>query len=229
MSIQITDVNYHRNGSCCNGFHAVAFTAEIEGQTLSGVATVFPEDGNVAVLTLGEDGKPDINMTWRGDHFEYEIREAIDVYQANGGHYSVLTSLEQPAAEPESRKVQFYAYIKGYADDEHCVIMALTESEAEEKAASKGFYAYSEWKAFEARQSAKRWLTIKSIKLELEDVKDRLSRSHRAAPSTIESLNEEQTKLEVLMEDELWFVDWQAETWDDLDWDESRVDTWLKR
>lgn len=129
----------------------------------------------------------------------------------------------------ESRQVRFHAFINGYGEEEHCVIMALSESAAESRASAMGFYSYSESQAFQSKRSAERWLAIKSIKLELEYVKDSLSRSHRAHPTTIASLHEDQTRLEALMDDELGFVDWETETWDDLDWDESGVDEWLRR
>lgn len=57
-------------------------------------------------------------------------------------------------------------------------------------------------------------------------IQDQLNRSHRAPQSTIDSLEQEQERLQGLM-DEIDFVDWEEESWDDDDWNQSNVDDWL--
>ena len=76
--ITIQEIAHHRNGVSGNSFYAVLFTDE-EGDRK--VATVFPEPGNVAVLSLGLLGEtPTVSFglnSWRGDFYEPELRAAI--------------------------------------------------------------------------------------------------------------------------------------------------------
>lgn len=87
------EVAFHRNGVCGASFHVVAFDGA-PGSDVAGrrfVATVFAEDGHVAVLSLGgvydgagqriADGAPNVDDAWRGDHFESELRAAIAKHQ----------------------------------------------------------------------------------------------------------------------------------------------------
>lgn len=127
----------------------------------------------------------------------------------------------------QDKTVRFYAFIRGCDEENQCVVMALSEEQANEKADSQGVYsALADCRVFQTNKEATRWLKVKSIKLQLAHVNDQLSRSHRAQPSTVKHLEDDKTRLEELME-ELSFVDWQEETWDDLDWDESGADVWL--
>ena len=94
---RVIQIARHRNGVGGRYFHAVLFdyVDADEGRTLRMVATVFPEPGYVAVLEVGslseigpEPGKrgvmvglyPDGN-SWRGDHFERELRVVVAEYE----------------------------------------------------------------------------------------------------------------------------------------------------
>lgn len=84
-SITVEDVAYHRNGVSGIGFHVVTFRwAERHEEPRPMVGTVFPELGAVAVfdrelLRQGNIGFAEGN-SWRGDHFEAALREAIAQY-----------------------------------------------------------------------------------------------------------------------------------------------------
>lgn len=76
--IKVRKIAYHRNGICGTGFHAITFSTDKEKGTF--VATVFPERGNVAVFQLDLLGQEVIEFgknSWRGDHFEDQLRDAI--------------------------------------------------------------------------------------------------------------------------------------------------------
>jgi hypothetical protein len=73
--IKVSEIAYHRNGISGEGFYAVTFTCPEEGDM---VATVFPEPGCCAVLKLSLLPVVTFGInSWRGDHFEGEIRKAI--------------------------------------------------------------------------------------------------------------------------------------------------------
>jgi hypothetical protein len=84
---KIHEIAFHRNGICGAGFYAVRFTG---GKDVSGrefIATVFDEPGHCAVLAvdrLDTDGVAFGVNSWRGDHFEPELRAAI-TKQNNAG------------------------------------------------------------------------------------------------------------------------------------------------
>ncbi len=139
---------------------------------------------------------------------------------------SKIQDNQQAAIEGEKLKISYYAFIRDYHSDK-CVVLAKGDEEAEQKATTKGVSPWTaECKAFTTKLTAQRWLKIKSLKLELAYVQNQLNRSHRAPQSTIDSLEEEQERLQGLM-DEIDFVDWDEETWDDEDWNQSDVDNWL--
>lgn len=77
MKIKILSIEYHRNGVMGNPFYVVLF--KHEGTTK--VATVFEEQGSVAVLDVGllAEGVIEYPNRWRGDDFERELREAIEL------------------------------------------------------------------------------------------------------------------------------------------------------
>lgn len=84
---EILEVSCHRNGICGAPFHAIRFIASDEAESSSGhqfLATVFHENGHCAVIDLdliAEHGVSFGYNSWRGDHFEPELRKAIKEYQ----------------------------------------------------------------------------------------------------------------------------------------------------
>jgi hypothetical protein len=77
--MKIETVHYHRNGTGGEPFHVVMFTDDNRNM----VGIVFDEPGRVAVIdrdliaTTAEFG---VN-SWRGDHYENELRDAIAEYE----------------------------------------------------------------------------------------------------------------------------------------------------
>ena len=77
--MKIVDFDRHRNGSSGNPFQVVRF--EDEGREM--LAVVFEEEGSVAVLRLdGELGLDSrcigfTHNSWRGDHYEAALRQAL--------------------------------------------------------------------------------------------------------------------------------------------------------
>ena len=73
----IREVAYHRNGVCGAPFHAVRFRFENEEM----LAIVFEEPGECAVLSIPKLSEPAGvafgRNSWRGDHFETDVRRAI--------------------------------------------------------------------------------------------------------------------------------------------------------
>lgn len=87
-SIKIKQVQYHRNGVGGEGFHVVLFSDKKEaGENM--MATVFGGNGQCAVIDLdmaqrgnvGGIADDDGFNCWRGDHFEGELRAAIDAWR----------------------------------------------------------------------------------------------------------------------------------------------------
>jgi hypothetical protein len=69
---KILQVDYHRNGVSGEGFHVVQFVSDKKNM----VGIVFGQDSMCAVLEVGN-----LNNKWRGDCFEGELRDAIDVFE----------------------------------------------------------------------------------------------------------------------------------------------------
>jgi hypothetical protein len=85
MKDKITNirVDYHRNGIGGIGFHVALFDNKTsEGTERRMVGVVFPEAGACAVFDVDELSKGNIQFahgnSWRGDHFEPQLREAIE-------------------------------------------------------------------------------------------------------------------------------------------------------
>ncbi len=73
--LKVNEIAYHRNGIGGEGFYAVTFTCPENGDM---VATVFDEPGCCAVLKLSELPVVTFGInSWRGDHYEDELRGAI--------------------------------------------------------------------------------------------------------------------------------------------------------
>ena len=87
MPIKIKEIAHHRNGVCGNGFYVVLFgwrdTDNRQDRDME--AIVFEEAGNCAVLDVVQTYKGNIAFamgnSWRGDHFEAELRTAIKEYE----------------------------------------------------------------------------------------------------------------------------------------------------
>jgi len=74
----IEQIEYHRNGVGGIGFSVVLFKSEGESM----IAFVFDEPGCVAVMRRDDIAEGRISMgegaAFRGDHFEDELRKAIE-------------------------------------------------------------------------------------------------------------------------------------------------------
>lgn len=80
-AIKIKSIQSHRNGVAGNSFTVVLFTVGRGKSKQNMVATVFSEQGNVAVLDADMTAAGNITFgenSWRGDEFEAELRAAID-------------------------------------------------------------------------------------------------------------------------------------------------------
>jgi hypothetical protein len=78
---KVNKVAYHRNGICGNGFYVILFKSDYHEM----VGILFEEKGSCAVLDVNEvvNGNVDFanGNSWRGDHFEPELRKAIVDYE----------------------------------------------------------------------------------------------------------------------------------------------------
>ena len=83
MDIKVIKQAYHRNGVGGIGFNVVIFKTQGDSETRNRkmLGVVFPESGAVAVFDIAELAKDNIEFaqgnSWRGDHFETGLREAI--------------------------------------------------------------------------------------------------------------------------------------------------------
>ncbi len=87
----VQEVAYHRNGVCGRGFYAVRFTADVEEvgpKDANWLATLTDDAGECYVICL--DLIPTCGVrfaggnSWRGDHYEPELREAIKQHTEAG-------------------------------------------------------------------------------------------------------------------------------------------------
>jgi len=80
MKLNIIAIAHHRNGICGAPFRAVLFDDRgPEGSRK--VAIVFDEPHSCAVLDIAKLAAGDITFgsnSWRGDHYEPALREAIN-------------------------------------------------------------------------------------------------------------------------------------------------------
>lgn len=86
MKLSNIKVAYHRNGICGTPFHVATFTMKEDGDTRHMVGIVFPESGECAVLDIDQLTVDNIEFangnSWRGDHYEDDLRKAIKKYNA---------------------------------------------------------------------------------------------------------------------------------------------------
>ena len=84
MNIKVTQASWHRNGISGVGFYAVLFEADPNktGEEQRFFAALFDEPGYCAVISLDLIDECGVAFgrgnSWRGDHFESELREAIE-------------------------------------------------------------------------------------------------------------------------------------------------------
>jgi len=80
MKISILNIDYHRNGVCGAPFHAIVFR-DTGRQSSVKIGVVFEQRHHIAVLDIGKLADGDIEFgsnSWRGDHYEPLLREAIE-------------------------------------------------------------------------------------------------------------------------------------------------------
>ena len=79
MNLKIIDIAYHRNGVCGAPFEVALFEdSGPEGSRK--VAILFEEPHCCAVLGVDKLAQGDIafgSNSWRGDHYEHDLRKAI--------------------------------------------------------------------------------------------------------------------------------------------------------
>lgn len=83
--LKIKEVAYHRNGICGEPFNAVHF---MDGnREMLGI--VFDESAYCAVVQLNQPQGFTVQFginSWRGDHYEDELRKAIKTHQSSGSN-----------------------------------------------------------------------------------------------------------------------------------------------
>lgn len=84
MDIQIQEASFHRNGISGLGFYAIRFLFKPEDSEKpeNFLATLFDEPGACAVFSLDRIETQGVGFamgnSWRGDHFESELRKRIE-------------------------------------------------------------------------------------------------------------------------------------------------------
>lgn len=85
IMLEIHEVAYHRNGGGGEGFHLVRFTDHGERQPKHMCAVVFEAEMHTAVLDLDllRENVIAFGMnSWRGDHYDADLRQAIAAHEA---------------------------------------------------------------------------------------------------------------------------------------------------
>ena len=81
--MKVTEIEYHRNGICGNGFNIVNFVFQDGRKYRKMMAVIFEEKGNCAVFDQEMLGQGNIKFgenSWRGDDFEKDLRREIELY-----------------------------------------------------------------------------------------------------------------------------------------------------
>jgi len=87
MNLTIIDIARHRNGICGAPFTVVLFQ-DLGPEGSRKVAVLFEDDGHCAVFDLQKLAQGDIvfgSNSWRGDHYEQPLREAIRIASTRAG------------------------------------------------------------------------------------------------------------------------------------------------
>ena len=83
--MKVLEVPRHRNGICGEPFYVIRFIDNPDGHEENFIATLFDESGQCAVIGLDRIEKMGVTMSrgnsWRGDHFETELREYCKKYE----------------------------------------------------------------------------------------------------------------------------------------------------
>jgi len=82
MKLNFKQIKYHRNGVSGAPFHVILFRDESEGDMLG---IVFEEKHHIAVFNMDRLSVFDIGFgtnSWRGDHYEPHLRNAIKTLEA---------------------------------------------------------------------------------------------------------------------------------------------------
>lgn len=82
--MEIIEIDFHRNGVSGESFYAVLFKYKANKGEETFLASVFEESGYCSVISLDRIEKYGIrfgNNSWRGDHFETDLRKAIEEYR----------------------------------------------------------------------------------------------------------------------------------------------------
>lgn len=78
-ALTVHEIAHHRNGICGEPFYVVRFDDKEAGKNMIGI--VFESNFHVAVLSADETAKGNIAFargnSWRGDHFQADLRAAI--------------------------------------------------------------------------------------------------------------------------------------------------------
>ena len=85
MNLHIENIQYHRNGVCGAPFHVLIFRDPDEGRM---VGIVFEQPQHVAVFNLDKLASGNIAFgvnSWRGDRYEWPLRNAITLLQETEG------------------------------------------------------------------------------------------------------------------------------------------------
>jgi len=80
---EVIDIAFHRNGVCGDPFYIIKFTYFEEPDVMIGI--VFPTPATVAVFSLDKLSRGVIEFTqnsYRGDVFEFELRDIIKAREA---------------------------------------------------------------------------------------------------------------------------------------------------
>ena len=81
MELSNIKVDYHRNGVCGEGFHVATFDMKRGNERHKMVGILFGDAGQCAILDIDMLSANNIEFgegnSWRGDHFEDELRDAI--------------------------------------------------------------------------------------------------------------------------------------------------------
>jgi hypothetical protein len=96
MKLEITQMDYHRNGICGVGFYTVLFKDHTEKQDM--IATVFPScfeqgrDLSCAVYDLRKLSEGDIQFgsnSWRGDRYFYALKPLMEKWWHDHNGYAI--------------------------------------------------------------------------------------------------------------------------------------------
>lgn len=102
-NLKIEAIDHHRNGVSGESFYVVLFSFKEDGQHHNMVGILFHESGQCAVLDRDETAKGNIAFargnSWRGDHFEGDLRAAINARNKERDDALMGTSTSEEVAQ----------------------------------------------------------------------------------------------------------------------------------